>query len=583
MLIITLFGCNDSSPISVSGKEKSAENPISSTKINGLKKIITPTSDSASSQIQGWPVKNAIDGDTLSCWSSTVHTDKSNNTEWISFSFSTQAVNYVKVRPRYWAGNHCLGFPVVFTVQYYNGSSWREFNSFINYPTPFRDNWIILPLNYTTNGTSVTTNGIKITATQLGTDNNNNYVFQLCEVQAGYDDSFLHFVFLRNDSTIVKQNEIQNVGSGTFDTTKLKHWDYDVNFPIISPQAGNNRNIYNPNIVYNGTWNIYFGGWDGGYETTTYDRISITTTNDFLSFSPHSVMIDHGTYTDVNNPSVVRFLNPSGSGYIWLMLYATAPNGGNPNRNKTEYAWGTTGMDWSPNAADSTKLIKIHQYPDSTNANINGSNVLYYQAGTYFLYFWDIANTSNYGVHLATSSDGINYTYRYPVNSKQHSPSDMKTFSYKGSPLYFLVSFNTAPIPSLVCYSLSRSLYSFPADNFLFTNQNSLDQYITYVGLVADNNNRLYGILYGASYNSNLRHHSIFAIWLQKAVVFQNNYVTLGTPENACGPDRVRVNMITKEEVETGSYSVYDCDGTTRLLPIPLVTMRSGDVWKYIP
>ena len=70
---------------------------------------------------------------------------------------------------------------------------------------------------------------------------------------------------------------MNNIGSDTFNISKLSNWHYDIRFPLINPQnTGNYQNIYAANIVNNGetNWNIYFGGWDG--LSTPHDCVSIT-------------------------------------------------------------------------------------------------------------------------------------------------------------------------------------------------------------------------------------------------------------------------------------------------------------------
>jgi hypothetical protein len=63
-------------------------------------------------------------------------------------------------------------------------------------------------------------------------------------------------------------------------------------------------------------------------------------------------------------------------------------------------------------------------------------------------------------------------------------------------------------------------------------------------------------------------------------VIFTSTSVDWGNDELALGPDLIR--MGTDNAVETGSFRVYDTDGTTLLYTTPLLTTRPGDVWQYI-
>jgi hypothetical protein len=70
----------------------------------------------------------------------------------------------------------------------------------------------------------------------------------------------------------------------------------------------------------------------------------------------------------------------------------------------------------------------------------------------------------------------------------------------------------------------------------------------------------------------------LFARWLQKKVVFQNNYVTWDV-STGFGMKNSRLAMSNK--IETGVFKIYDTDGQTLLYTSPLVTVREGDLWNY--
>lgn len=533
-------------------------------RISKLSTDVPITSVAASSQL--WSDSNAIDGDTTTIWSSNTHSSAS-STEWIAYWFSTfYNINYIEMYPRY-AGGPALGFPIQFDIYYSNGSSWVHESSYTSFPTPQTD-WIILPLPATVNA-----NGIQIVATQLGVDNYNNYVFQLAEVGAGYNSGYGNFQFVENNG-VSQQNEIRNVGSGSFDPNKLTNWNYDIRNPIITAVPGGNSNIYAPSIVANGgAWNIYFGGWDG--TTDDHDRISITVTNDnFLTFGTHYVMIDNGVFNHVNNETAIK--KPDNT---WLMYYTAASY--SPPLNKPCYATSPDGVSWTPNVGSTSYLINMSGYNNWNNADVNGSNVIYLENGVYNLYFDDFnyATTGHAdAVHHATSTDMVNFTYTGDVLNEGWIAQDVKMFTYNGSNYYLMCLQNNT---SSLRYSIGTNPTSFSASQLLLTNLNSADQYITSAGWVA-NNNRLYGVLYGAGPSSTLTQNAIHAKWLQKKVIFISNdgKVRWGDIERAYGPDRIKLFMNTN--IETGHFYIYDTDGTTLLYTSPPVTMRSGDVWQYV-
>lgn len=535
----------------------------------------------ASSQL--WPVGNANDGNPSTCWSSSVH-GSANSTEWIAYWFGGYySVNYIKLRPRY--SNVALSFPVDFTVYYSDGSNWQPVYTYTSFPTPQRNDWIILPF-----ATTVRANGILVSATKLGQDDFHNYVLQFAEVGAGYDSGFEKFTFQGNNGASL-QNEIRGAGSSQFNPDKLRNWNYDIRRPLIAANAtpGPYRNIYAPNIVLDGsssmphTWNIYFGGWDG--TSDHYDRISLLkSTDDFLTFSAnHVVQINKGSFEHVNNESVQKIgVNQ------WLMYYTTWPDGG--NHNKPCYSTSANGLDWTPSAGTTSSCLTMLNYPDwGGGADVNGSNVLYYENGTYHLYFIDVNPQHPFGVHHATSGNGVNYTYQNTIQDQYTvvngtpqpiTPNDVKPFSFNGTPYYLMAGVN---INNGVYAGTNSIVTNFPGPTRLFTSLDSNDANLTGVGVVSDGS-RLYGVLYGGVAgppSTVCCTNAIYAAWLQKKVLFINDYVRWGDIERAYGPDRIKLFMLN--QVETGKFYVYDTDGTTLLYVSPRVTIRSGDIWGIMP
>ncbi|MDQ0110044.1 hypothetical protein J2T02_005192 [Chitinophaga terrae (ex Kim and Jung 2007)] len=526
---------------------------------------IPVASVSASSAL--WPAAALKDSNDATIWSSNTHSS-AGVTEWVAYWFNGfDSVNYIKMLPRY-NGAAALGFPVSFKVYTSNGSNWVLAATDTAFPAP-QQGWVILPLP-----SAVYTNGIQVVATALGKDNVNNYVFQLAEVGAGYDARFNQFRYIGNNS-VYQQNEIRNVGSGTFNPAKMSNWNYDERNPIIAAQPGGNSNVYAPSIQANGgAWNVYFGGWDG--TTDGHDRISVTVTNDnFLTFNPHALMIDNGVMIHMNNETVIKTADG-----IWRMFYTTY--GGSPALNKPGYATSANGVNWTPSSGNASYLLNMSGYANWNNADVNGSNVIYYEGGTYHLYFNDFNYPSTghaFAVHHATSTDMINFTYTGDVLNEGLVAQDVKKFTYSGNNYYLMVLHING---NELRYSVGTGPATFPASQQLTTNLGASDRYITSAGFVTKDN-RLYGVLYGAGPVSTLDHNAIHAKWLQKKVLFISDRTGAqwGDIERAYGPDRIKLYMNTN--IETGHFYIYDTDGSTLLYTSPRVTMRSGDIWEYRP
>lgn len=568
LLAIVLFaGCN---------KEMPEINTTSATGAGGKKlKISLANTDipiagiSASSTGSSWAASNAIDDNTATCWSSNQHTN-ANGVEFIQFQFSdANDVNYVRLTPRYDSNNAGLSFPLNFTIYYYTGTSWVSAKSFTNFANPQKPGTnnlpVVIPLPVT-----VHTNRIKIEATRLSTDGS-NYYFQLAEVAAGYDDGFNHFKWTSNDNSS-RQNRINNAGSGTFNPGRIFNWTQDDRDPIIqATNQGVYPNIYAPSVVYNGAWYIYYGGWDNTSKKN--DRIFTTVTNNnFLTFGAHTLTIGNGNRCHVNNATILK--KPDGS---WLMYYTSLPQ--NSTINKPSYATSPDGVNWAPNTGSGKYLLKMSNYPNWATADVNGSNVGYLENGIYHLYFNDFARGVHKAVHHAVSTDQINFSYVGDALNEALVAQDVKAFTYNDATYYLMgLHHNRHEIR----YSLSNSLTSFPASNFLFGNYNAGDMFIVSMSFVT-NANRLYGIIYGAGPNRDLSQNSLHARWLTKKIIFISDRTNerWGDIEKAHGPDQVVLYMNT--DMETGHFYVYDTDGTTLLYTSPQVTMRSGDIWTYNP
>jgi hypothetical protein len=513
----------------------------------------TPSVYQSSSALPGWPTVAAVDGNAMTVWSTTTFAT-AGHPEWFAFWHAFVDVNFVRITPRFFG--RALGFPVTFSIYWSDGSAWQFARTVTNMPTPFRNDDIILALPAT-----VRCNGIQISASVLGTDDVGNYVFQMAEVRDGYDPGFEAFGWVGNDGS-ANRAQVRNVGSRAFSPTKLRNWNYDARNPIIVPKPGTGgRNVYAPNIVFNGAWNVYFGGWDDG---TFNDELSVTVSYDnFLTFQPHTKIMTHGGFTHVNNETVIK-TGPN----QWQMAYTTYPAGG---LNKPGYATSTDGVAWVPNTGTTAALMTMSGYPTWSAADVNGGNAIIFDGSQYHMYWIDFAN--NFAMSYATSPNNRDYAFQ-GTKFTGYVPQDIKSFLVGATRYYVSVYHNNGANTYL---SLNTSLASPAVPSLLFPHTGTADSFITSIGLVTDGT-RLYGALYGASAVPSLDQNRIFASWLQRKVVFQNASTFLGANQSY-GPDMLFVYMTPGQSVETGRFSVYDSDGTTLVAQTPKVTLLAGDIW----
>jgi hypothetical protein len=129
---------------------------------------------SASSSISGWPTTSLNDGNPSSAWSSQ-EDSSANSTEWVQIHMpSNPAFNTVVLMGR---PDMPYGFPVTFKIQVWDGSSWLTRVQETNFPQPAVPGQ---PIAFTW-GFSDQTTDVRVTATQLGKDNNGDYYMQLGE------------------------------------------------------------------------------------------------------------------------------------------------------------------------------------------------------------------------------------------------------------------------------------------------------------------------------------------------------------------------------------------------------------------
>ncbi len=218
----------------------------------------------------GFAKGNLIDSNTSTSWSSQLHSNAT-NTERVDYRFnSATQTNFVKLETRFSVPlTRALGFPVNFRIlALETGTVLRTFT---NFPTPNSAQPIILSFP------SSSIVGVRIEATKLGTEDNNNFAFQLNEVSTGNNSTYDKFVHL-GTNTDTNLFEVRNIGSGAFDPSRMSNWVFDQRRPLITA-----NNIYAPSIVKNnGTWNIYFGGWN---DSAQNDKVYLLNSqDDFLTF-----------------------------------------------------------------------------------------------------------------------------------------------------------------------------------------------------------------------------------------------------------------------------------------------------------
>jgi hypothetical protein len=377
---------------------------------------------------------------------------------------------------------------------------------------------------------------------------------------------------------------VSGVGAGTFSKDRLQNFVYDVRYPIITPQgSGPCRNIYAANVVSNGAtcFAVYFGGWDG--VDSCHDSISVTVTDDsFGSFNPHYPMISTGTDMHVNNPSTVNhYANEQ-----WYMVYTQLPYN-EPPRNKPGYAQGPNGIAWDPNSGG-VNFLTVAAYPDWSNADVNGGNVLFIDnaTSTFHLFFVDFQNPSGSVYHAsAVSTWAMPSTFEYTGIAVSEPCRVVNDVKLVGGTYVMLMHCNTFE----VYVSFSTDLFSFSTTVPLFQNFGPGDQYIVSASFVVpDSSDRILGVLYGAGPTSALDNNNVYAVWLQRRVLFKSSDNTtvwgLGQAARAVGPHVVQLKSGASELV--GRFWVYDSDYNpmfdtvgTLLWVSQEVTVVSGDSW----
>lgn len=223
-------------------------------------------------------------------------------------------------------------------------------------------------------------------------------------------------------------------------------------------------------------------------------------------------------------------------------------------------------------------MINVTGYPNWIAGDYNGVNPIIKDANSVWHYYF-MESSTNPGVEHATSTDGVNFTF---VNRAQQESmralNDVKAFSYGGS-THYLSCYHMGQ--SNLWISTSTSLSNLGPTRVAFSSYSNEDKMMITCGWVQDGT-RVYGMLYGACATdcdpAAPSRNRLFARWLQKKVVFQNNHVTWDV-STGFGMKNSRLAMSNK--IETGVFKIYDTDGQTLLYTSPLVTVREGDLWNY--
>jgi hypothetical protein len=229
-------------------------------------------------------------------------------------------------------------------------------------------------------------------------------------------------------------------------------------------------------------------------------------------------------------------------------------------------------------------------YPNWGTADVNGTNVIYSEGSTWYLY-WKAQDSV---VRYSTSTDGANFTYQgalLPVSDQmnQRGVNDMKkvngsylwAYHYNHEQVWYSVG--TTPTASNATVALFNTT-SEP--------QQGVDRCVDSIGWVTTGT-RLLGALYGASPMpagssdctvgaGALSNNAIYARWLQKKAFFSNAFTGLAWMKSV-GPDNVILMMVPGQGIETGTLTISDVDGTTPVFPGVQITIRQGDVWEYRP
>lgn len=365
---------------------------------------------------------------------------------------------------------------------------------------------------------------------------------------------------------------VRGVEAGPFDASLWEagrlHLVWNDAAPILEPAPGRYRNIYAPTVLPEGHgWRIWYGGWDG--TDTPNDRVYTRWTPDFVHFLDRRLEIDHGVFIHVNNCCVVR---PSAASYC-MMCTAYPDRAG---LNKPAVFVSANGTVWNgavPYQARFADLVSIEGYEPFAKADINGSNAILYEDGALRLYFYDGRNPGR--LYRATSRDFHHFLLDGPALATDHAVNDVKKLRSRGGEWYLMALHRNT---DRIWYALSRDGRNFGPERVLTASRGAADRYIVAVGWVV-RQNHVFGALYGAGSVPSLDANRIFAVWLQKRVVFDAGSAVL-EGDAAAGPGAVQMKLGNQKSME-GRFVIYGEDGSSLLYRSPRVRIEAGDVWEF--
>ncbi|MBN1344983.1 MAG: hypothetical protein JXQ73_19980 [Phycisphaerae bacterium] len=365
--------------------------------------------------------------------------------------------------------------------------------------------------------------------------------------------------------------EIHGVAAGAFQPGLWQegalHWLPDVRSPLIRPRwSGVFRNIYAPSIVeVPSGWRVFYGAWDG--VDTGNDRIYSLVTNDFLDFRDRATVIGNGVFIHACNVSAIRF--DDGSYHMLCTVYPDLKK-----QNKPAAFHSPDGRTWNgspaPYPARMSDIVEMTGYPPYEEADINGVNVLFFEGGTYYLYFNNWRDAGR--LYRASGEDGKRFRFDGTCLETSHAVNDVKKFVAGGRPRYLMALHRNT---DRLWYALSDDGMRFGPERELVTHLGDQDRYIVAVGWVV-RGDRLLGFLYGAGAVPGLNRNRIFARWLQKRVVFVTDDGKRLAPTQSLGPDRQLIPIVGEIK---GHFEVFAEDGKTRLAQSPATKAVSGAVY----
>ncbi|HEY0827090.1 MAG TPA: hypothetical protein VGE40_03270 [Bacilli bacterium] len=313
--------------------------------------------------------------------------------------------------------------------------------------------------------------------------------------------------------TFVKQTSIpkfifDNVGNTATSPAYTTFAHFNGN-PVI-----HGKNLYAPSIVNNsGTWNVYSGGYrDSG---DGQDRIYVnTTTNKELStFKEASpvLIIDHGYYIHVNDPSVVR-RTPT----FWVMALTVFRD-----YDRIAVTTSSDGVAFSPNTfTDRTHEIN---FTNSTSVTQAARPSLNWYNNKWHMYFDATVGGVN-GQYLATSSESIPKNFSIVGRVGDMYDADIHLVGNKWIAMY---RHEVEPRPWRIHWADSTDGTTFTERGLLLEpdvqktyDSDSVDN----PGMVIDNG-VLSAVMFGGSSDGALTNHKIGIAYPQAKVIVKSGSV----------------------------------------------------------